>query len=134
MICVLKILLIIVLLDAWGYWIHRAYHHYEWLWRIHSVHHQKYAFHFHPIELFFNFAGPYLVVAYFVGFIFPTIALSVVLFESYRGHGGLRWIRIPKAAYKGWTTRGYHKRHHENPNINYTQITKFWDWAMGTAG
>ncbi|MCW5223278.1 fatty acid hydroxylase family protein [Verminephrobacter aporrectodeae subsp. tuberculatae] len=36
-----SLLLYLLVLDFFGYWIHRAQHHFEWWWRLHSLHHAQ---------------------------------------------------------------------------------------------
>lgn len=124
-----------ILIALYGDLIHRfGYHRVAWLWKFHEVHHRNYAFHFHPVEMFINWGLPFIVSVPFMGLPFCLIALAAVIFESRRGHGELKSVRVPKAVYKGfgWVTRGYHKQHHINPNVAYGQITVWLDWLFGT--
>ena len=122
------------LIVTYGYWIHRAYHHYPFLWRFHAVHHRAFSFRFHPVESLLNWGVPFIASVPFMGWTFCSIALGVVLFESYRGHGGLESVKGNKKIYKafGFVTRGYHKQHHLNPSVNFDQVTTWWDHWAGT--
>lgn len=120
------------IIDAYGFWIHYAQHHFNWLWKYHEFHHREFSFKFHPMDAFVTYVIPYVTSVILLGPIKPTILLLAILFEGYRGHGGLKWLKIPKAVYTGWNTRGYHKQHHIYGNVNYTQVTKLWDFIMGT--
>lgn len=117
---------------SYGYWIHRAYHYFPWLWRFHAVHHREFSFNFHPVESFLNWIVPFFASVPVMGTPFCLVALGIILFESNRGHGGMPGIKIPKKMYTGWVTRGYHKQHHLNPSVNYDQVTTWWDSIMGT--
>lgn len=79
----LQALLMLVLADFFGYWVHRLSHKYKYLWKFHSVHHSPHKLYwvnvgrFHPIEKTYQYCfstlpflllgvNPEVIALYFV--------------------------------------------------------------------
>ena len=135
---VLETIVMLIGLDAYLYWIHRALHHYQIFKKIHSVHHVQYAPIFHLTEFFCLWLLP-ILVTYLLGR--PGLAIIVALAFAYEvvlthrtiysttniAHKYLfRSVRLIVANAK------YHKRHHDFPNCNYSQFFNVWDRLMKT--
>jgi sterol desaturase/sphingolipid hydroxylase (fatty acid hydroxylase superfamily) len=71
--------------DFLDYWVHRAQHHFAFLWRFHSVHHSVEELdalnsYQHPIDVFVSM-GIFTIVSLLVGFSFQTM-LWFVAFQA----------------------------------------------------
>jgi sterol desaturase/sphingolipid hydroxylase (fatty acid hydroxylase superfamily) len=136
----LRILLAIVIVDFLIYWIHRAQHRFDALWRTHAWH--------HSIEELYWFSGfrtsflhsflyaiPATSVSTLVFNLSPIeagIGYSIGLFIQFWEHtnvrvnvGWLRWIII---------TPDYHRVHHSTRHnrSNFGTAFSVWDRAFGT--
>ncbi len=131
-----KFLIWFFLIDLYGYWAHVWFHMPgSWMGKYHDVHHEAFKWHFHFIEVIFIFVIPFIVSVPLMGLEFCVVAVAVILFESYRGHGGLSSASkhtAPRPVFYFLCTRGYHKQHHLYAEYNIGQITPLWDHIMGT--
>lgn len=135
-----RILLAIVVVDFLIYWIHRAQHKFDLLWRTHAWHHsieQLYWFSGFRTSFFhsFMYAIPATTVATLVFNLSPLeagIGYSIGTFIQFWEHtnvrvnvGPLRWIII---------TPEYHRVHHSTRHnrSNYGTTFSFWDRLFGT--
>ena len=137
----LQIVLVLVIGELPGYWIHRLEHEWEWLWRFHAVHHSAprlywlNAGRFHPIDSLMTYVPSYLflvvlgcdevMLAYFglvtaVHGIFQHANLQLRL-------GPLNWF-FSMAELHRW----HHSRTVYEANHNYGQTIIIWDWAFDT--
>jgi sterol desaturase/sphingolipid hydroxylase (fatty acid hydroxylase superfamily) len=136
-----KILLAIVVVDFILYWIHRAQHTYQFLWRTHAWH--------HSVEQLYWFSGfrtsflhsflyniPQAAVPMFVFKMSPLqagIAYSIGLFVQFWEHTNVRVDIGPLR--RIFMTPKYHRIHHsavEPRNKNLAPIFPVWDWMFGT--
>jgi sterol desaturase/sphingolipid hydroxylase (fatty acid hydroxylase superfamily) len=137
----LKIGLAIVLVDFIIYWLHRAQHRFDWMWRTHAWH--------HSIEHMYWFAGfrtsflhsflyniPQAMVPMLIFKLSPLetgVGYSIGLFIQFWEHtnvrvniGPLKWIFI---------TPHYHRIHHSatrNQGMNLGTTFSIWDRMFGT--
>jgi sterol desaturase/sphingolipid hydroxylase (fatty acid hydroxylase superfamily) len=137
----LKILLAIIAVDFMLYWIHRAQHRFEILWRTHAWH--------HSIEHLYWFSGfrtsflhsflyniPQAAVPMLVFHLDPIqtgIAYSIGLFVQFWEHTNVR-VGIGPLRYIVITPK-YHRIHHsavEPLGKNLAPIFSFWDLVFGT--
>lgn len=134
----------LVLLDAWTYGFHRAYHEWPLLWRFHRVHHldetldATSALRFHPGEVVISALArtPLLVVADIslaAIVIFDALLLASALFHhsNVRLPGGLeRALRLVIV-----TPSHHWVHHHAKPadtNSNYAALLTLWDRLFGS--
>jgi sterol desaturase/sphingolipid hydroxylase (fatty acid hydroxylase superfamily) len=137
----LKILLALLLVDFLIYWIHRAQHHFDPMWRTHKWH--------HSIEQMYWFAGfrtsflhsfiyniPQAVIPMQLFHLSPLeagIGYSIGLFIQFWEHtnvrvniGPLKWLFI---------TPQYHRVHHSatrHQRMNLGTTFSMWDRMFGT--
>jgi Delta7-sterol 5-desaturase len=134
--------IMIILHDAYFYWIHRLMHHpllFRWF---HLVHHKSSnpspwaAYAFHPLEAI-------LESLIFVIFLFTipvnSIHLSLFFVFSlvYNVYGHLGFELYPKGFSRHWlgkwiNTSVCHNQHHQYFRGNYGLYFTFWDRMMGT--
>lgn len=137
----LQIILVLLVGELPGYWVHRFEHQWDSLWRFHAVHHSAprlywlNAGRFHPIDSFLTFAPAYLLLvisgcgevmlAYFglitaIHGIFQHANVQLRL-------GPLNWF---------FSMAELHRWHHSSTlfeaNHNYGQTISVWDWVFGT--
>ncbi len=141
----LALAIVLLLIEFLIYWIHRAYHRYAVLWRIHAVHHSDTHFdvttsnRHHPFELILNSI-----------ILLPIIMLLgasfwVLIFHSFTSilvnlfaHGN---IKIPnwldKALRKIIVTPDFHRLHHSSnrqySDSNFGVIFPWFDYLFKTA-
>lgn len=138
-----KLIVMSLLIDAWLYWIHRAYHSDyspDWIKRIHYQHHESFnhtrVFSLHPVEFLVSISAPFFIVWSMFGLWFFPFALFWAVFEAARGHGHFKWFKlIPKIYYKKLMFCGirYHDYHHDTDvTKNLGQFLKIWDKICGT--
>ncbi|MGE0622123.1 MAG: sterol desaturase family protein [Pseudomonadales bacterium] len=129
---------VLLLHDAYFYWVHRAMHHpsvYRW---VHLTHHRSTnptplaAFAFHPLE-----AGVIVLIA----FLFPVhpgvILLFVLIMTLDNVYGHLGWELYPKGFQRHpigrWiNTSVSHNQHHRHAAGNYGLYFLWWDRMCGT--
>jgi sterol desaturase/sphingolipid hydroxylase (fatty acid hydroxylase superfamily) len=133
-----------LLLDLVNYAIHRAWHSFPILWRVHQAHHSdpdldlSTAFRVHPIELLAT-RGAFLVV---VGLTAPAVAVVVVyevsrIFLSFFVHANAAlpaWIERPARAI--FITPDLHRIHHseeeQEQGKNLGETFSLWDRLFRT--
>ncbi len=128
-----------------SYWLHRAFHHYSWLWPIHAVHHSDVdvdistSYRHHPLEPLIGLpiAGPVVLI---LGAPMEVVA-AYRLFEVAATVFSHSNIRIPQGLEKvlRWLilTPDFHRLHHcSQPhftNSNYGSLVPWFDYLLGTA-
>lgn len=132
----------VVLHDAYFYWMHRLMHHPRLFMLLHRVHHYSRnptpwaSLSFHPLEAVLEF-GIIPIAILFVPF--HPLALFVFtawsLFFNVAGHLGYElfpkgFVRHP--VWKWMNTSTHHNMHHQRSNCNYGLYFNFWDRVMGT--
>lgn len=139
---VLSVPALIVLHDAYFYWMHRIVHAPSLFRLVHQVHHRSTdptpftSFAFHPLEALLENGFAVLVVLLFPVHLWALIAWQVFQqFFNMLGHLGYevypRWWR---AAFllSLKTTSTHHNLHHEKFRGNYGLYFVWWDRWMGT--
>jgi Delta7-sterol 5-desaturase len=133
--------LLLLLNDAWFYWIHRLLHHPKVYRFIHAEHHRSIvvnpftSFSFHALEpvLLTIWVVP---VAFLVPIYMPVLALVQVygLYENIKSHLGYELFpkRFHHSILGFLTTSTYHTLHHTRYQGNYGLHFTFWDRLMGT--
>ena len=137
-----SIALLIVLHDAYFYWVHRAMHTQRFYKRFHLTHHRSH----NPTPFTaYSFAVGEAVVEYMYVpialLLIPThglalyIVLMIMIFKNATAHCGYElfprhWARLPVL---GWlTTVTHHDMHHERGTGNFGFYFTWWDRWMGT--
>lgn len=141
-----QIVALIVLHDAWFYWMHRALHHRALFRWTHMAHHLSRT----PTPLAaYSFAtGEAVTEALVIPAMFLILAqvsvvepLAVFLFLGHQiarnaiGHAGheLAWSGFTRSRWTGWlTTTTHHDLHHSEGRTNYGLYFTWWDRWMGT--
>jgi len=136
-----QFVLMLLIADALRYWLHRAAHRWEPLWRLHAVHHapaKLYALNvarFHPLERTLQYVVETLPFALF-GVEAPVLALYVV-FHSLHGFfqhanvdvrlGALNYLLSGPELH-----RWHHSRIAHESKANYANHLAIWDLLFGS--
>jgi sterol desaturase/sphingolipid hydroxylase (fatty acid hydroxylase superfamily) len=137
-----ELVAIVVLHDAYFYWMHRGLHSRLMFRRAHLEHHLSRtptawaAYSFAPLEGLFEalFMPLFLLLApmhaiVIVAFVLHQIARNVL---GHMGHE-LAWPGFTRSRWTGWlTTTTHHDLHHSQGNYNYGLYFAWWDRWMGT--
>jgi len=134
-------ILMVLCVDFLRYWLHRAAHETDTLWRLHAVHHsveQLYWLNtgrFHPIEKAFQMALDSL----------PFVLMAVdprvlgLYYLSYAANGffqhcniELRYGVLNYVVGSAETHRWHHSREPREANANYGNTVIVWDLVFGT--
>lgn len=138
------LILDLIILDCWTYWLHRAYHRFPLLWRLHEVHHRDEfldttsTVRFHIGEVVLSSALRLGVIA-----IFALPLTTVLIYEtlmlcaSFFHHSN---IRLPKRLEKALSyvvvTPSIHWVHHHairrDTDSNYATVLSLWDPLFGS--
>lgn len=135
-------ILLIILHDAYFYWVHRLMHHPRLFRIFHRVHHRSSSptpftiYSFHPLEAavecqFVPIASLLLPIHPSTLLIFLVVTFNVNLIShlGYELYGPGFWK-------SGWsevlTTATYHHLHHGRPRYNFGFYFRFWDRFCGT--
>lgn len=125
--------------ELFAYWLHRAMHHFGFLWRFHRLHHTPapLAWHqswlIHPIDIAL-FASATAVAMWLAGA--PLVAAPVLaLFRRFWGillHANVRWPATPLDHVI--VTPAFHRRHHREdlPPANFAPSFAILDRVFGT--
>jgi sterol desaturase/sphingolipid hydroxylase (fatty acid hydroxylase superfamily) len=136
-----QILAMVLIVDFFRYWLHRASHRFTVLWRLHEVHHSPEILYvlnvgrFHPLEKVLHFAidtVPFL----FLG-VTPQVIAGYFLLYSVNGffqHSNLRlrygWLNYLVGSAE--THRWHHARDPKTAACNFGNTTILWDLLFGT--
>jgi sterol desaturase/sphingolipid hydroxylase (fatty acid hydroxylase superfamily) len=140
----------VVVLDLMGYWIHRGQHHFEWWWKLHSLHHaqrQMTIWSDNRNHLLDSVLVDSLMVlaAQAIG-VAPGQFMAVVAFtrlsESFQ-HGNLK-IWFGAVGERLWVSPRFHRLHHaigighetQHKTLgghNFGVLLPWWDTLFGTA-
>jgi sterol desaturase/sphingolipid hydroxylase (fatty acid hydroxylase superfamily) len=137
----LQTLLMILVVDFLRYWLHRAAHESDTLWRLHSVHHsveQLYWLNtarFHPLEKTLQMlcdSAPFLLMA-----VDPTVLALYYIAYSTNGffqHCNIRlsYGLLNYVVGSAETHRWHHSRVPRESNANYGNTVIVWDLVFGT--
>jgi Delta7-sterol 5-desaturase len=133
--------LLVLVMDAVMYGLHRVAHH-RWLMPLLHAPHHRYAhprpltlFVLHPFETL-AFGGLWLVVLslYEASWLSIAIYLTINLLFGVIGHVGVEptpsWPRSPGLRWVA--TASFHAGHHVDPEHNFGFYTRVWDHLFGT--
>jgi Delta7-sterol 5-desaturase len=133
--------LLLLLNDAWFYWVHRALHHPRLYKHVHAEHHRS--IDVNPLtSLSFHWLEPLLLTLWIVpaALLIPIWApvLGVLqvygLYDNIKSHLGYElfpaWFN--RSPLRGLTSSTYHNMHHTNFRGNYGLHFRLWDRLMGT--
>lgn len=141
-----QVIALIVLHDAWFYWMHRALHTRALFRLTHLAHHRSRT----PTSwAAYSFAAPEAVtealaipaMLLIIALIAPIVPAAVFIFLSHQiarnaiGHSGheLAWSGFSRSRWTGWlTTTTHHDLHHSEGRYNYGLYFTWWDRWMGT--
>jgi sterol desaturase/sphingolipid hydroxylase (fatty acid hydroxylase superfamily) len=134
--------IMMILHDAYFYWVHRAIHHPKIFKHVHRVHHLSKnpspfaAFAFHPVEAVVEFAWvlPLMFLMPIQKYVFLAYSLTSISLNVI-GHLGIEvypdsWKKYPLLRTINRST--YHNDHHRLVNGNYGLYFTWWDSWMGT--
>ncbi len=137
-----QIFLFYLLRDFFGYWVHRAQHHFKFLWAFHTTHHSQVYLNFgttnrfHPLDHFFHEFLMYIPLRILGAD--PLTWLSLYLLHEFLGllqHTEIPWRFGP--LYKIIVGPMFHAYHHSidpaHYNRNFGANFGFWDYLFGTA-
>ena len=139
-----RCVLTVVSLDFLQYWMHRAFHSYFPLWRIHEVHHSDMDFdvataaRFHPLEILPPQALRLIVILLLapppVAVLLDQLIAIVFNFTSHANaslpapiESAVRWLFITPDLH-----RLHHSREIPDQSTNFGQIFSIWDRMFGT--
>lgn len=140
----LAALVAFLILDLAGYWLHRAYHRFAGLWRLHRVHHcdleldYSTTFRHHPGEVVVSLLVIYAVMATLAltpAQVLPyVIAVKAVQLLS---HSNIRLgARTESLINRLFVTPGTHQFHHSTQqpqtDSNFAEVLTIWDRMFGT--
>jgi sterol desaturase/sphingolipid hydroxylase (fatty acid hydroxylase superfamily) len=134
-------LLMLLTVDLVRYWLHRACHKYDVLWRLHEVHHSPDILYvlnvgrFHPFEKALHFSldsVPFLLLG-----VAPEVLASYFLLYSANGlfqHSNVRlrygWLNYVVGSAE--THRWHHARDPKTAMCNFSNTTILWDLVFRT--
>ncbi len=128
--------------DFARYWLHRWHHKYEWMWRIHRVHHTAVemdalsTFRIHVLEAVIKYGM--IVLPFHLLHVDRSVILiysSVDILKGFWHHANIRtrigWLNyIFNSAELHWW---HHSVEARGQLANYGSILSIWDWLFGTA-
>ena len=138
----LQAVIVIVVLDFFFYWMHRAKHRWTWLWRLHETHHSSRdldwfsSVRFNPLEKILD-RTIYLLPLTFLGageqalLILSIVDAGVATFS----HANIR-MRIGPLIYVmvgPEMHRWHHARAYDAQGCNFGNNLSVFDWMFGTA-
>jgi len=139
------LLFIILFFDLIAYWMHRAFHRFPLLWRIHAAHHSDTdidvttSHRQHPFEAMLNgiIVTPLIIL---IGAPFITLILFNLLhiiFALFTHSNIILPEKLDKVLRRVIITPDFHRIHHssdrEYTDSNYGAIFTFYDYLFGTA-
>jgi sterol desaturase/sphingolipid hydroxylase (fatty acid hydroxylase superfamily) len=133
-----------IALDLAIYAQHRAMHTFDWLWRLHRVHHMEThldattALRFHPLEIALSALWRTVVIL-----LLGIPAIAVLMFEiavnalALFNHANLKLPpRLDHAIRKALVTPAMHRVHHsrepDEQRRNFSFTVPWWDWIFGS--
>lgn len=140
----LQFLAFAVVADLCSYGMHRFYHNWRPLWRLHVVHHSDLdiditdSFRFHPFQILIEFSVR-LLITLMLGVPLLVLVLFDVLYTLFvfYPHANIKLPRpIEKILRTVIVTSDMHRVHHSSipadTNSNYGDIFSFWDRLFGS--
>jgi len=134
-----------IFMDFSSYWIHRAYHRFQFLWSFHVFHHTSEhldwlsTLRLHPVSQMFNTALMALVLL-LAGFSVQSVIVSniVIGLAAVVAHANVRWTFGPLGQL--FVSPVFHQFHHAHPDkseietaTNFGAVLSIWDKIFGTA-
>lgn len=140
----LSFLVLLICLQFVGYWLHRAFHHFPILWRIHAVHHcdpevdATTAHRHHPLEYIINSLvmlpvvvalgpDPMTILSY-------NVAHAIMAIVS---HGNISLGPVDRLLRPFIVTPAFHRLHHSADqrytDSNYSALLPVFDYLFRTA-
>ncbi len=131
----------IIVGDFFRYWLHRFAHTFDWLWKLHAVHHQPEklyttnVFRFHPFEKALQFLAdtlPFMLIGIgpeALAFYFVFYAMSG-LFQHSNCDVRLGWLNYVVSGPE--LHRWHHSEKISESNANYAHSFVVWDLLFGT--
>lgn len=132
---------VVLAIDFVRYWLHRACHKYDLLWRLHEVHHSPDILYvlnvgrFHPLEKVLHFSldtVPFLLLG-----VAPEVLASYFVLYSVNGlfqHSNVRlrygWLNYVVGSAE--THRWHHARDPRMASCNFSNTTIVWDLVFRT--
>ncbi len=125
------------------YWLHRALHHYEFLWRFHSIHHQikhlnaaqSYS-HFGEIFLYLLLITTPLILLIDVPQGHIAMVTSFYIVSNYYMHSDSPMLSFPAPLRHIFADNIYHHYHHSTDSRhfgkNYASFISIYDRIFGT--
>lgn len=140
----LATLVVFLILDLTGYWLHRAYHQVNALWRLHRVHHcdleldYSTTFRHHPGEVVISLVVMYLLMTTLnleASQVIPY-AITVRAVQLF-AHSNIRLnARAEAVIHLLVVTPGIHQFHHSQHQLqtdsNFGEVLTIWDRLFGT--
>ncbi|MES2830597.1 MAG: GH3 auxin-responsive promoter family protein [Pseudomonadota bacterium] len=136
-----QVILMVLIIDFARYWLHRACHQVDFLWRLHAVHHAPRLLYvlnvgrFHPFEKALHFlldTVPFLLLG-----VAPEVIAGYFLLYSVNGflqHCNVQlrygWLNCFVAGAQ--THRWHHARDAKLAACNFSNTTIIWDHLFGT--
>ena len=139
---VADLFLLLILHDAYFYWMHRTLHHPLIFRHVHLTHHQSSnptpfaAFAFHPVEAFLEMAFLIPIILWLPLYM-GTLVTFLFLSHFFNVIGHLGYEFFPRSTWTSWwgfwnTTSTHHNLHHQQVTSNYGLYCKIWDQMCGT--
>ena len=137
----LSVPLLLVLHDAYFYWVHRLMHHPRVFQRVHRIHHLSHtptswaAYSFSVWEAFaMTLFVPMAMALIPLHPVALFVFLAIMIIRNAMGHSGVEfhpigWVDSPLDAL---TTVTHHDLHHQKLRGNYGLYFTWWDRWMGT--
>lgn len=142
---ILSFTLIFLVMEFTSYWMHRAFHHYQLLWRVHAVHHNDTevdattTHRHHPIEVLTS-----TVLLTPIYFLLQSPAEVYITYSVFRifiatlSHSNLKLPEpVDNVLRLVIVTPDFHRLHHSDKrqytDYNYGTITPWFDYLFGTA-
>jgi sterol desaturase/sphingolipid hydroxylase (fatty acid hydroxylase superfamily) len=132
----------VLIADFLNYWVHRAKHHFRFLWAFHATHHSQSRISFatyarvHPFE---DFIGQIMSVLMMLLLGADPVSYFVI-YLTLDAIGELTHTQIPWRfgwLYHVFVTPPFHSYHHSTDpahhDRNYATVFAFWDHLFGTA-
>ncbi|GAA0879324.1 sterol desaturase family protein [Algoriphagus jejuensis] len=134
--------LMLLIHDAYFYWVHWFMHHPKLFRLIHKIHHKSTnpspwtAYAFHPLEAIIE-AGIIPLIAFTLPVYQGSLGLFLLFQFFYNVYGHLGFELLPKNFQRNWfgrwiNTSTAHNQHHEHFHGNYGLYTLIWDRMFGT--
>ncbi|MEM7730120.1 MAG: sterol desaturase family protein [Pseudomonadota bacterium] len=135
------IVALVLVADAWFYWLHRWMHHPRVYRYVHALHHKSLDVNpftsnsFHVIEAvgLTLFIVPVLMLMPVSAFALGVVQ-AMGLFNNVKSHLGYEFYPrfFRHAPFRWLITATNHSLHHTQYNGNYGLYFRFWDWLCGT--